>query len=287
MKIDLHSHTTASDGHLSPSDLMLRAVTQNVQVLALTDHDSMAGLDEAQQAIDTQALPLILIPGVEISCSWESLEIHIVGLDISRQSPEMSALLEQQQERRLTRAQEISVRLAKHKVPDAFIHAQQLAGNASLTRAHFARFLVEQGYCKTMDQAFKRYLSRGAQAYVPHDWVSIERAIAVIHAAGGQAVLAHPTRYKLSTKWLKRLLVSFKEAGGDAIEVSMCQQSPHERATLGQYCRDYGLMASVGSDFHLPFPWLELGKNLWLPKDVTPVWQCFPTIPDEAEEKAQ
>lgn len=287
MKIDLHSHTTASDGHLSPSDLMLRAVTQNVQVLALTDHDSMAGLDEAQQAIDAQALPLILIPGVEISCSWESLEIHIVGLDISRQSPEMSALLEKQQERRLTRAQEISVRLAKHKVPDAFIHAQKLAGNASLTRAHFARFLVEQGYCKTMDQAFKRYLSRGAQAYVPHDWVSIEQAIAVIHAAGGQAVLAHPTRYKLSTKWLKRLLVLFKEAGGDAIEVSMCQQSPHERATLGQYCRDYGLMASVGSDFHLPFPWLELGKNLWLPKDVTPVWQCFPTIPDEAEEKAQ
>ena len=157
----------------------------------------------------------------------------------------------------------------------ALHRALALANGASLTRAHFARYLVEAGHCNTQQKAFDHYIGRGGKAYVPHQWMSIAEAIQVIHAAGGLAVLAHPGRYKLSTKWLKRLLQLFKEAGGDALEVSLPQQSPQERANLGLWCREHQLLASVGSDFHAPTSWQELGRNLWLPKDVTPVWHAF------------
>jgi len=280
MRIDLHSHSTCSDGHLSPAELVARAVEKGVNVLALTDHDTVDGIALAQAAIDADALPLHLLSGVEISCTWDAIEVHVVGLQVDTQSLALLALLESQAQARTARGVELGNRLEKNKLPGCYEGAVALANGGMLTRSHFAHYLVEQKHCKTMQNAFDRYLSRGARAYVPHHWASIEEVVTAIHAAGGVAVLAHPGRYKLSTKWLKRLLVLFKEAGGDAIEVSLCQQSPHERSTLGQYCRDYGFMASVGSDFHTPLPWVELGKNLWLPKDVTPVWHVFSAFPD-------
>lgn len=280
MRVDLHSHTLCSDGSLTPEELMLRAAEKEVQVLALTDHDTVAGIPLAQAAIDQHALPLHLISGVEISCTWDAIEVHVVGLDIDIHHPSLTELLQNQEKARLARGEEIGRRLEKNRIDGALEGAIRIADGGMLTRNHFAKFLVEQGHCKNMQNAFDKYLARGARAYVPHQWVSIADAVAVIHAAGGQAVLAHPSRYQLSAKWLKRLLVLFKEAGGDAIEVSLCQQSPQERSTLGQYCRDYDLKASVGSDFHTPFPWIELGKNLWLPKDVEPVWHAFSAFPD-------
>lgn len=280
MRIDLHSHSTCSDGHFSPDELVARAVEKEVDVLALTDHDSVDGIAQAQLAIEKNGWPLFLVPGVEISCTWDAIEVHVVGLDIDTSNSELKALLACQEQARTERGIELGRRLEKNKIPGCYEGAVALAGDGMLTRSHFARYLVEQKHCKNMQNAFDRYLARGSRAYVPHQWASISEVVAVIHAAGGKAVLAHPGRYKLSTKWLKRLLVLFKEAGGDAIEVSLCQQSPHERSTLGQYCRDYGFMASVGSDFHTPLPWVELGKNLWLPKDVTPVWHVFSAFPD-------
>lgn len=283
MRIDLHSHSICSDGVLTPEALMLRAVEKSVDVLALTDHDNIAGVSLAQEAIQKHQLPLHLISGVEISCTWDAIEVHVVGLDIDIHHPALTQLLAEQEQARTERGLELGRRLEKNKISGAFDGAVALCAGGMLTRNHFARFLIQEGHCKTMQNAFDKYLSRGARAYVPHHWASIAHVVDVIHQAGGKAVLAHPVRYKLSAKWLKRLLVLFKESGGDAIEVSLCQQSPQERSTLGQYCRDYGFMASVGSDFHAPFPWIELGKNLWLPKDVDPVWHTFSALPDIPE----
>ena len=275
MRIDLHSHSTASDGRLTPAELMRRAVTQRVDVLALTDHDTVAGLAEAARTIAEEALPLTLISGIELSTSWESMEIHVVGLHIDVDSAALTAVIQRQEAAREARGAELGRRLAKQRIDNAYEGALALANGASLTRAHFARYLVEAGHSQTQQKAFDVYIGRGGKAYVPHDWISIAEAIAVIHAAGGLAVLAHPGRYKLSTKWLKRLLAHFKEAGGDAMEVSLPQQSPQDRANLGLWCREHQLLASVGSDFHAPTSWQELGRNLWLPKDVTPVWHTF------------
>ena len=275
MRIDLHSHSTASDGRLTPAELVRRAVAQRVDVLALTDHDTVAGLPEAAGTIAAENLPLRLIDGIELSTSWDALEIHVVGLHIDASSPELLAAISRQESARQARGVELGHRLAKQRIENAYEGALALANGASLTRAHFARYLVEAGHCNTQQKAFDHYIGRGGKAYVPHQWMSIAEAIQVIHASGGLAVLAHPGRYKLSTKWLKRLLLLFKESGGDAMEVSLPQQSPQERANLGLWCREHQLLASVGSDFHAPTSWQELGRNLWLPKDVTPVWHTF------------
>ena len=275
MRIDLHSHSTASDGRLTPAELVRRAVAQRVDVLALTDHDTVAGLGEAEATIAAENLPVQLIHGIELSTSWDALEIHVVGLHIDASSPALLAAIARQEAARTARGIELGHRLAKQRIENAYEGALALANGASLTRAHFARYLVEAGHCHTQQKAFDHYIGRGGKAYVPHQWMSIAEAIQVIHASGGLAVLAHPGRYKLSTKWLKRLLLLFKESGGDAMEVSLPQQSPQDRANLGLWCREHQLLASVGSDFHAPTSWQELGRNLWLPKDVTPVWHTF------------
>ena len=275
MRVDLHSHSTASDGRLTPAELVRRAVAQRVDVLALTDHDTVAGIGEAEAVIAAENLPVRLIHGIELSTSWDALEIHVVGLHINAESTELMAAIASQEEARVARGIEMGRRLAKQRIDGAYEGALALANGASLTRAHFARYLLEAGHCARQQKAFDHYIGRGGKAYVPHQWMSIAEAVQVIHASGGLAVLAHPGRYKLSTKWLKRLLQLFKEAGGDAMEVSLPQQSPQERANLGLWCREHQLLASVGSDFHAPTSWQELGRNLWLPKDVTPVWHAF------------
>ena len=275
MRVDLHSHSTASDGRLTPAELVRRAVAQRVDVLALTDHDTVAGIGEAEAVIAAENLPVRLIHGIELSTSWDALEIHVVGLHINAESAELMATIASQEAARVARGIEMGRRLAKQRIEGAYEGALALANGASLTRAHFARYLLEAGHCANLQKAFDHYIGRGGKAYVPHQWMSIAEAVQVIHAAGGLAVLAHPGRYKLSTKWLKRLLQLFKEAGGDAMEVSLPQQSPQERANLGLWCREHQLLASVGSDFHAPTSWQELGRNLWLPKDVTPVWHAF------------
>ncbi|AFR03469.1 hypothetical protein PEC301653_31490 [Pectobacterium carotovorum subsp. carotovorum] len=269
---DLHSHTTASDGLLTPTALVSRAVDMRVSVLAITDHDTTAGLDEAQDAIAQQGLPLRLIPGVEISTLWENHEIHIVGLGMDSAHPALTRLLQQQAECRQSRAEQIAACLEKNRIPDALAGAQRLATGGQITRAHFARYLIELGIAANMNQVFKKYLAKGKIGYVPPQWCTIPQAIEAIHQSGGVSVLAHPGRYDLTAKWLKRLLATFAENGGIAMEVAQCQQAPDERTQLGRYARDFNLMASQGSDFHLPCAWIELGRKLWLPADVEPVW---------------
>ncbi|AML58405.1 metal-dependent phosphoesterase (PHP family) [Serratia rubidaea] len=273
---DLHSHTTASDGSCTPAQLVQRAAEMRVGVLAITDHDTTDGLAAAAAAIAQHALPLQLVNGVEISTLWENHEIHIVGLGIEPAHPAMVQLLAEQIARRQQRAQEIGVRLAKARIDGAFEGAQRLADGGAVTRGHFARYLVEVGAADNIGQVFKKYLAKGKTGYVPPRWCTIEQAIDVIHQSGGQAVVAHPGRYDLTAKWLKRLLAYFAEHGGDAMEVAQCQQAPNERTQLAQYARDFQLLASQGSDFHQPCSWIELGRKLWLPAGVEPVWRDWP-----------
>ncbi|CAM3556570.1 phosphatase [Rouxiella silvae] len=274
---DLHSHTTASDGYLTPEELVARAVEMRVGVLAITDHDNTDGLARAAAAIAEQTLPLQLINGVEISTLWENHEIHIVGLRIDPEHPAMVTLLEKQAQLRVERAQEIGRRLAKARIEGAWEGALRHANGGAVTRAHFARYLVEIGAADNIAKVFKKYLAKGNTGYVPPQWCTIEEAIDVIHQSGGQAVVAHPGRYELSTKWLKRLLAYFAAQGGDAMEVAQCQQAPHERTQHAAFARDYNLLASQGSDFHQPCSWIELGRKLWLPAGVEPVWRDWPT----------
>ncbi|WP_424589370.1 RNase RNM [Buttiauxella sp.] len=270
---DLHSHTTASDGLLTPEALVQRAVDMRVGILAITDHDTVAGIAAAREEISRLQLPLRLISGVEISTLWENHEIHIVGLGVDEHHPDLTAFLAQQSERRLQRAALIAERLEKAHIPGALEGAMRLANGGEVTRGHFARFLVECGKANTMADVFKKYLAKGKTGYVPPQWCTIEQAIDVIHHCGGQAVLAHPGRYDLTAKWLKRLLTQFAERGGDAMEVAQCQQAPNERTQLASYAQQFNLLASQGSDFHMPCAWIELGRKLWLPAGVEPVWQ--------------
>ncbi len=272
---DLHSHTTASDGCLTPEALVHRAVEMRVGTLAITDHDTTAAIAPAREEISRSGLALNLIPGVEISTVWENHEIHIVGLNIDITHPLMCEFLAQQTERRNQRTQLIAERLEKAQIPGALEGAQRLAQGGAVTRGHFARFLVECGKASSMADVFKKYLARGKTGYVPPQWCTIEQAIDVIHHSGGKAVLAHPGRYNLSAKWLKRLVAHFAEHHGDAMEVAQCQQSPNERTQLATLARQHHLWASQGSDFHQPCPWIELGRKLWLPAGVEGVWQLW------------
>ncbi|TKB49981.1 PHP domain-containing protein [Ferrimonas sediminicola] len=270
MKFDFHSHTTASDGTLTPSELVGRALNQQVDVLAITDHDTTAGLAEAREAAKGRGLTLI--NGVEISTKWHSFDIHIVGLGFDANNTELQALLDQQRRRRDLRAREMGNRLARKGIPGVWEEAVRKANGATVGRGHFSRVLLERGLVTTQQQAFDKYLGRGKPGYVPNDWCDIATAVSTIQGAGGLAVLAHPGRYQLSNKWLRRLLTLFSEVGGDAMEVVLCQQPQNERSFLGQLCREHRLLASVGSDFHQPGRWVELGRHLQLP-DLPGVWQ--------------
>jgi len=273
---DLHSHTTASDGVLTPSELVARAVAMGVDVLAITDHDTVSGLAEAGRAVASAGLRLTLVPGVEISTQWQNHEIHIVGLGFDADHPAISALLTSQREKRLARAMAIAQRLEHAGINGAWLGANRFAEDELVTRGHFARYLVSIGAADSMAKVFKKYLSKGKTGYVPPQWCTIPQAIRAVQQSGGQAVLAHPGRYQLSAKWLKRLLDDFADAGGEGIEVAMCQQSPQEKTVLAGYARERRLLASQGSDFHQPCAWIELGRKLWLPGSVEPIWRDWP-----------
>jgi len=269
---------------LSVEQLLLRAVDKNIDVFAITDHDTVAAIEPAQTFIESEKLPLSLITGVEISTKWESFEIHIVALNVDVKNEALNSLLLLQQNKRAERAKEIGRRLEKNGFDGIYEQAKELAQDAQITRAHYARALIERGVAKTIPGVFKKYLGRAKTGYVPSAWCDMQTAISAIHAAGGVAVIAHPGRYQMSNKWLRKLLLQFKEAGGDAMEVAQPQQAPSERQFLGELSREYGLLCSQGSDFHFPTSWLELGKNLYLPKDCQGVWQFWEGKEGDAHE---
>lgn len=269
---DLHCHSTASDGLLTPTELIQRAVEQQVGMLALTDHDTIAGVAEAKQA--AQSLSIEVIAGVEISILWQGKNIHLAALNVDMQNAQLNELLHRQAQLRNIRAEQIGEKLAKAGIANAYEGAKALA-NGEVTRAHYARFLVANGYVNNDEQAFKRYLGMGKTAYVKPIWCTMEEAIEVTHHAGGVICVAHPLRYKLTARWVRRLIEEFKQAGGDGIEVAGCAQTPDQRQLLARWATEFDLYSSAGSDFHYPAGWIELGKGLELPAQCKPIWELF------------
>ncbi|MDD2759940.1 MAG: PHP domain-containing protein [Methylomonas sp.] len=271
---DLHCHSTASDGALSPAELVARAHLQGVTVLALTDHDTVSGLTEAAQIAGK--LGLRLIPGIEISATYAHQCLHIVGLNIDPEPPALLAGLGGQHAVRAQRAHKIAEKLEKKGIAGAYDAVKTAAGDGEITRSHFADFLVAQGVVKDQQDAFDRYLSKGKPGFVPTQWAPLEDAIGWIRAAGGIAVLAHPLRYNLSIKWLRQALAAFKLAGGQGVEVVTGRASPDDIRLSQQLAQKHQLYASVGSDFHSPEnQWVELGRLAALPADATPVWELL------------
>ncbi|MAO13002.1 MULTISPECIES: PHP domain-containing protein [Marinobacter] len=272
--IDLHCHSTASDGALTPEDLVARAAEQGVSHLALTDHDTIAGL--AQARARGQELGLSLISGVELSCVWRSHTIHVVGLDFDEADSAFLEALAQQNENRWQRARLIADRLARLKVDGLLEKATALAGGDVPGRPHFAQVLVNAEVVPKTAHAFKRYLGSGKPGDVKACWPELSEVVQWITDAGGIAVLAHPRKYRLTATRLRELTADFRRAGGRAIEVSVSGQSSGDLGFVAELARREQLLASQGSDFHFPgAPWCELGRIMKMPEGLEPVWHHF------------
>jgi len=270
--IDLHCHSTHSDGTLSPQHLVERAYQNGVDVLALTDHDSTNGLADARQA--AQALGMRLINGVEISVTWNQMVVHIVGLNIDPNHTTLVTGLAGLRLKRIERTQQIASKLEKCGVDNALAEVMELAGSAAATRTHFARLLVQKQIAKDNQRAFKHWLGHSGRAYVTSEWIGLAEAVAWINGAGGQAIVAHPARYKITAGRLSSLLTEFKRLGGAGIEVVSGNSNSSDRENLARLAQKMGLLASVGSDFHSPDNvWNDLGAKLALPTACHPIWQ--------------
>ncbi|CAL1240766.1 PHP domain-containing protein [Candidatus Methylocalor cossyra] len=275
---DLHTHSTASDGAYAPTDLVTRAAAAGITTLALSDHDSTAGLAEAQGA--ARAAGIRLIPAVEISATWRGHTVHIVGLHIAPDSGPLKQGLAHLRAVRQERAREMGRRLERKLIPGLFEAVSASAGDGMITRTHFARQLAALGLAGDARDAFERYLARGKPGYVPTEWAEPAEAIGWIRTAGGTAVLAHPQRYRLSGGQLRRLVGEFQEMGGAALEVVSGNGALGDTQASAECARRFGLLASCGSDFHGPDGgWPKLGRLPPLPADLTPVWSLWSPHP--------
>ena len=273
---DLHCHSTVSDGTLTPTEVVERAAARGVDVLSLTDHDEIGGLAEARSAAGR--VGIAFVNGVELSVSWQDLTLHIVGLGVDPDSPALVEGMRQIRSGRIGRARQMSNGLAAVGIEGAFEGAVRYAANEQLlSRTHFARFLVESGHVKDVREVFKRYLTPGKPGYVEHIWASLDDAVSWIHGAGGQAVLAHPGRYKTNRAGMRRILDEFKTLGGDAIEVLTSSHTAAQYHEYTTYALRYGFRASCGSDYHGPGEsWMDFGELPPLPPGLTPVWRDWP-----------
>ncbi|QEI05763.1 PHP domain-containing protein [Pigmentiphaga aceris] len=271
--IDLHCHSTFSDGVLTPQDLLARAHTNGVNVLALTDHDGIGGLPDASAA--AREYGIRLINGVEISVTWAGHTIHIVGLNVDPASKVLQDGLAATRAGRDRRGQEIAEQLAKVGIPGAWEGALRYVGNPDLiSRSHFARYLVEIGACPSVSKVFENYLTDGKPGYVPMRWASLDDAIAWIRAAGGMAVVAHPGRYALTDTQFWAFFTQFRDQGGEGVEVVTGSHTPDQYAEYADVARRFGLRASRGSDFHSPTEsHMDLGGGPPLPSNLIPVWR--------------
>jgi len=274
--IDLHTHSTASDGTLTPAELVRCAHREGVEILALTDHDTTEGLAEA--AAEARRLGLVLVSGVEISVTWSGCTIHILGVGMDPEAALLQEGLESLRAFREWRAEEIGRRLARDAAIEGTLDgARGLSNGRLVSRTHFARHLVERGVEPDVRSVFQHYLVKGKPGHVAGHWASLEEAVAWIRGAGGQAVIAHPARYRLTRGKLRRLATEFLRAGGVGMEVVSGSHSLDECFTMARHARDLGLLASAGSDYHGPAdPWVQLGRLSPLPPGCSPLWKDWP-----------
>jgi predicted metal-dependent phosphoesterase TrpH len=268
---DLHAHSTASDGTLSPAELMQHAHAAGVNVMALTDHDTTAGIAEARDTA-TQ-LGMEFIPGIELSVTWDNRTVHIVGLGIDENSEPIQAGIKKLMDFRQWRAEEIGRRLEKVGYPDMYEKAKAYSNGRLIGRVHFARALVAAGHADTVGAVFNKFLVGGKPGFVPGAWAELGDVVKWIREAGGRAIIAHPARYDMTRTKLRQLIADFKELGGEGFEVCSGSHSKDDVNTMAQHARDFDLLASAGSDFHGPEnPWVNLGQLAPIPKGLKPVW---------------
>ena len=272
---DLHCHSVVSDGTLTPEELALRAHQNGVHLWSLTDHDVLGGQARARQA--ALNLGMDYLSGVEISISWMGQTVHIVGLGFDASNPILQEGLRATRDGREVRARQMAAQLAQIGIENSYEGALKFAGNPELiARTHFARFLVEQNVCRDMDEVFRKYLVDGKPGYVSHRWASLDQAVEWITHAGGEAVIAHPGRYRLNMMQMDELYARFKDLGGAGIEVVTGSHSPDQYQTYAKVAERYGFMASRGSDFHDPQESdIDLGHLPHLPEHLKPIWSAF------------
>ncbi len=272
IKVDLHSHSTISDGVLPPAQVAQRAHANGVQLWALTDHDELDGLDEAETT--ARGLGMGFIPGIEISVTWSGQTVHVVGLNVDRHNQALNTGLSAVRAGREGRARKMADKLASLGIPNAYEGALSYAANSAMvSRTHFARYIVAQGHCDSLQAVFDRYLGDGKPGNVAVQWSSLEHAVGWILGAGGRAVIAHPGRYKYSAMQFDALFEDFKGLGGQAIEVVTGSHTVSQYDEYAKVAKRYGFMASCGSDFHSPKEArLDLGELPPLPSGLTPVW---------------
>lgn len=281
LKVDLHSHSTVSDGLLAPRQLVRYAAEQGVHVLALTDHDDLAGLAEARDEAAVQGIHFVT--GTEISVTWRRRTIHIVGLRLDADNQALITGLARLRESRFERARRIADELAKIGISGALEGATAYASERIISRTHFARFLIDEGHAKDMRGVFKNYLVKGRPGYVEHTWAELHEALDWIHGAGGIAVIAHPGRYDLGSTLLKELFTEFKDLGGKAVEVVSGSHSMDEFAVFADYAKRYGLLASRGSDYHGPgHSYVDMARLAAMPASCTPVWHDWREVLEAA-----
>lgn len=271
--VDLHCHSTISDGLLTPADVAARAKRNGVDLWALTDHDELDGIAPARAA--AAELGLEYVPGVEISITWAGQTVHIVGLQIDETNPPLALGLRATRSGRERRAHEMADQLARVGIPDAYAGALKFVGNPDLIgRTHFARYIIELGVCPDVSSVFRSYLIEGKPGYVPHRWATLTQAVTWILGAGGVAVVAHPGRYKFSKLAFDEFFKDFKELGGTAIEVMTGSHTVEQYATYAKLAKHYGFLASRGSDFHGPGESrVDLGALPPFPAGLLPVWR--------------
>ncbi len=278
MTFDLHTHTTASDGSLAPAELLQLAQARGVTVLAITDHDTLAGYFTAQRWLAANAAAsnaLTLIAGVEISTQWGSQGIHVLGLNVDPLNAQLAELLTTQQQLRADRAGRIMRKLEKLDMPGVAQHvSEQVDPATQIGRPHIAASLVALGFVDSTEKAFKKYLGNGKPADVSIDWATLEEVIAAINTAGGAAVIAHPAKYKMTASKQRALLKDFVRLGGRGIEVISGAQMPETTKTLARLAQKFELLVSCGSDFHNPDSrWQPLGDLPAIPESCNAVWQ--------------
>ena len=270
--VDLHCHSTVSDGLLSPRELVRLAQSRGCQLFSLTDHDDLRGLADA--ADEASALGMRFISGVEVSVSWGKHNLHIVGLGFDPENPTLLAGLESVRSGRWERAERMAESLANAGIPNALDGARKYAANPEMiSRAHFARYIVEIGKAKDVRSVFYKYLKPGMPGYVEHEWARLHEAVAWITGAGGAAVLAHPGRYEMGPETLRVLLTEFKRLGGTALEVASGCHGAADVSRFGKLCKEFGYLASCGTDYHATNEGArEPGLNGDLPFGCEPVW---------------
>lgn len=276
MKIDLHCHTTVSDGTLTPLQLIDLALTHEVTTLAITDHDTTEAYSQIKDTAHDKGLQLMT--GTEISCQWRGQTIHIVGLDFEIDHPVLQAGLKHNRALRWQRALEMEKKCQKLNLHGMLDDLMPLTEDDMIGRNHFAQLLIDRNKVKNQQQAFDKYLKKGRSLYVEVEWPSLQEVVGWVQEANGIAVIAHPQQYKMTSNKLNQMIADFKAAGGQGIEVVNQPRVSSDQIGMADRAVRFGLVASVGSDFHRPEQsWRGLGWLAPLPAKCRPVWELFKT----------